>query len=64
MTLNFITTPLDQFEIRDLISIGAPLLGDMHISLTNISFYLIISFIIILNFNLVSNNLNKLVPNS
>jgi F-type H+-transporting ATPase subunit a len=64
MTLNFIATPLDQFEIRDLISIGAPLLGDMHISLTNISFYLIISFIIILNFNLVSNNLNKLVPNS
>jgi F-type H+-transporting ATPase subunit a len=64
MTFSLITTPLDQFEIRDLISIGVPILGDMHISLTNISFYLIVSFLILLNFNLLSNNLNKLVPNS
>jgi len=64
MTFSLITAPLDQFEIRDLISISAPILGDMHISLTNISFYLIISFLIILNFNLISNNFNRLVPNS
>ena len=64
MTFSLITTPLDQFEIRDLISIGMPILGDMYISLTNISFYLIISFLILLNFNLISNNLNRLVSNS
>ncbi len=64
MTFNLITAPLDQFEIRDLIGIGAPVLADMHISLTNISFYLIISFFILLNFNLFSNNLNRLVPNN
>jgi F-type H+-transporting ATPase subunit a len=64
MTFNLITAPLDQFEIRDLISIGAPILADMHISLTNISFYLIVSFFILLNFNLFSNNLNRLVPNN
>jgi len=64
MTFNLITAPLDQFEIRDLIGIGAPILADMHISLTNISFYLIISFFILLNFNLLSNNLNRLVPNN
>jgi F-type H+-transporting ATPase subunit a len=64
VTFNFISTPLDQFEIRDLISISAPVLGNMHISLTNISFYLIISFLILLNFNLISNNFNRLVPNS
>ena len=64
MNFNLITTPLDQFEIRDLISISAPVVGDMHISLTNISFYLIVSFFILLNFNLISNNLNKLVPNN
>jgi F-type H+-transporting ATPase subunit a len=63
MTFNLITTPLDQFEIRDLISIGAPIFADIHISLTNISFYLIICFLILLNFNLISNNLNRLVPN-
>ena len=61
---NLVATPLDQFEIRDLISINAPLLADVHISLTNISLYLAICSYIILNFNLVSNNLNKLVPNS
>jgi len=64
MTFNLITAPLDQFEIRDLIGIGAPILADMHISLTNISFYLIISFFILLNFNLFSNNLNRLIPNN
>lgn len=64
MIFNLVTTPLDQFEIRDLISISAPILGDMHISLTNISFYLIISFLILLNFNLINNNLNRLVPSS
>jgi F-type H+-transporting ATPase subunit a len=63
MIFNLIATPLDQFEIRDLISIGAPLFADIHISLTTISFYLIICFFVILNFNLISNNLNRLVPN-
>jgi len=64
MFFNLVTTPLDQFEIRDLISVNAPILADMNISLTNISLYLIISSYIILNFNLISNNLNKLIPNS
>ena len=64
MTFSLITTPLDQFEIRDLISLGMPLLGDLYVSLTNISFYLIMSFLILLNFNLISNNLNRLVSNS
>jgi F-type H+-transporting ATPase subunit a len=64
MTFNLVTTPLDQFEIRDLISIAAPILGDMRFSLTNISFYLILSFLIILNFNLIGNNFNKLVSNN
>jgi F-type H+-transporting ATPase subunit a len=64
MTFSLITTPLDQFEIRDLISIGVPILADIHISLTTISFYLIVSFFILLNFYLFSNNLNRLVPNN
>jgi F-type H+-transporting ATPase subunit a len=64
MTFNLIITPLDQFEIRDLISVSAPIFADVHISLTNISFYLIVCFLIILNFNIISNNSNRLVPNS
>jgi F-type H+-transporting ATPase subunit a len=64
MTFSLVATPLDQFEIRDLINLSAPLLGNMHISLTNMSFYLMINFFILLSFNLVSNNFNRLVPNS
>jgi len=37
-----IFSPLSQFEIRDLLSIDLPILGDLHISITNIGFYLII----------------------
>ena len=64
MVFNLIVTPLDQFEIRDLLSINAPIFADIHISLTNISFYLIVCFFLLINFNLLSNNFNKLIPNS
>jgi F-type H+-transporting ATPase subunit a len=58
-----ITSPLDQFEIRDLISLDAPLLGNMHIALTNIGLYLTIGSFIILTLSLISTNYNKLVSN-
>jgi F-type H+-transporting ATPase subunit a len=63
MFYNEIATPLDQFEIRDLVSLDVFILNNMHISVTNIAFYLIVSFYILLNFNLLSNNLNKLIYN-
>ena len=63
-TLNFTTSPLDQFEIRDLISLDAPLIADAHISITNIGFYLVIGFFITLNVNILANNYNKLISNS
>ncbi len=59
-----ILSPLTQFEIRDLLSIDAPLLGNLHISLTNIGFYLLIAFFIILTLSLLSTNNNKLVSNN
>ena len=37
-----IASPLDQFEIRNFISLDAPIIGNMHISLTNIGLYLTI----------------------
>jgi hypothetical protein len=39
--------PLDQFEIRDLIVLDLPLLNDLHFSITNVTEYLTISFMII-----------------
>jgi len=60
----FITSPLDQFEIRDLISLDAPILANLHLSITNIGFYLVIGFFIALNLNILGNNYNKLVSNN
>jgi F-type H+-transporting ATPase subunit a len=56
------SSPLDQFELRDIISIN--LLDNFHISLTNIGLYLIISFFILLSFHLLGNNFNKLMYNA
>jgi F-type H+-transporting ATPase subunit a len=62
---NFIVlSPLDQFEIRDLISINLSILNNSHISLTNIGLYLTISTILILSFNKLATNYNKLISNT
>jgi F-type H+-transporting ATPase subunit a len=62
---NFDTTlsPLDQFEIRELVSLNLNILNNSHISLTNIGLYLTISAIIILGINLLATNYNKLISN-
>jgi len=59
-----ITSPLDQFEIRDLLSLDAPILANLHLSVTNIGLYLVIGFFIALNLNIIGNNYNKLVSNN
>jgi F-type H+-transporting ATPase subunit a len=55
-----INNPLDQFELRDLISIDAPILFNTHISLTNIGLYLTAAFVVALFFNILGYN-NKIV---
>jgi F-type H+-transporting ATPase subunit a len=62
--LNIILSPLDQFEIRDLLSINASLLGNSQISISNIGLYLTISTIIITLLSLLATNYNKLIPNT
>jgi F-type H+-transporting ATPase subunit a len=59
-----ITSPLDQFEIRNLISLEAPILGNLNISLTNIGLYLTIGFFLVLSLSVLSTNFNKLVSNN
>lgn len=58
---SYINTPLDQFEIRDYITIDAPLLGNAHISLTNIGLYIFIAFIIIITLLGFINKLPKFI---
>ena len=59
---NFISSPLEQFEVINLISINAPIFGYLNISLTNLGLYsvLVLSLIILLHY--MWNNNNKLVP--
>ena len=62
--LNIVLSPLDQFEIRDLLSINASILGNSNISITNIGLYLSISTFIILISSILATNYNKLIPNA
>lgn len=57
-------SPLDQFELRNLISIDAPIIGDIGVSLSNIGLYLIISGVIALGVNLLATNYNKILFNN
>jgi hypothetical protein len=59
-----ITSPLDQFEIRNLLSLDAPILGNLSISLTNIGLYLTIGGYLVLILNLMATNHNKVVSNN
>jgi F-type H+-transporting ATPase subunit a len=63
-SLNFVLSPLDQFEVRDLFSLNANLLGNIHLSLTNIGLYLSISIFLILTYSLLASNNNKIIPNN
>jgi len=58
-----IASPLDQFEVRDLLSLNAPILGNLNLSLTNIGLYLTIGVLIILILNILTTNYNKIVSN-
>jgi hypothetical protein len=56
------TNPLDQFDIKDILSLD--FLENLHFSITNIGLYLIIGAFFILALNLLSTNYNRLVSNN
>jgi F-type H+-transporting ATPase subunit a len=58
-----IINPLDQFEIRDLISIHTPILGNLNLSLNNLTLYLIISSIIIIMITSITNKSKRIIFN-
>lgn len=59
-----ISSPLDQFEIRDFFSLDAPILANLHLSITNIALYLTIAALTTLSLFLLATNYNKVVANS
>lgn len=62
-SFTIVASPLDQFEIRDLLSLNAPILGNINIAITNIGLYLIIGVFIIVLLNVIATNYNKVVSN-
>lgn len=64
MTELNIFSPLDQFEIRNLISLDAPILGNLSLSLTNIGLYLTIGGYLVFALSILATNQEKIVSNS
>jgi F-type H+-transporting ATPase subunit a len=63
MFFNIALSPLDQFEIKNLINLELNILGNIQISLTNIGLYLTLSTAIVLILNLLATNYNKIISN-
>lgn len=57
-----INSPLEQFEVLNLISINAPILGHFNLALTNISLYTLLVLSILIGFHILGNNDVKLIP--
>jgi F-type H+-transporting ATPase subunit a len=57
------TSPLDQFEIRDLMSLDAPILGNIHLSITNIGLYLTIGAFLAFSLNILASH-KRIISNN
>jgi F-type H+-transporting ATPase subunit a len=57
-----IISPLDQFEVVNLIGINAPILGYINLSLTNLGVYSLLILSVIVSLHYFSNNNNKIIP--
>jgi F-type H+-transporting ATPase subunit a len=58
----YINSPLEQFEVVNLISLNAPIFGHMNIALTNLALYTLIVLTILISFHILGNNDVKLIP--
>ena len=57
-----INSPLEQFEVLNLISLNAPVLGHLNLALTNLSLYSLLVLSILIGFHILGNNDVKLIP--
>ena len=63
MTQFTIHSPLEQFEINSLMGINAPLFGYAQFSLTNIGLYFILALVVVVGFNVIASNNNRIIAN-
>ena len=58
-----IFSPLGQFEVVSLLGLSAQILGIIYMSITNFSFYVILTLIVVLGFHLYADNESNLILN-
>lgn len=63
LNYQFIISPLDQFEIRNLLGIETPLLDNINLSITNIGLYLTIAAVLAFFVSVLANNISNIKPN-
>ena len=59
-----VNSPLEQFEVTNLIGINAPILGYLNITLTNLGLYSLLVLFLITGIHYAGNNEVKLVPST
>ena len=57
-----INSPLEQFEVKNLIGLNAPIFGYIHLNLTNLALYSILILAIIISVHYLTDNEAKIVP--
>jgi F-type H+-transporting ATPase subunit a len=63
LNLNLIiNSPLEQFEVTSLLSLNAPILGYLNLTITNLALYSGIILFLIIGLKLFANNESKLLP--
>ena len=60
--LIIINSPLEQFEVTNLLGLNAPIFGYLNLTLTNLALYCIIVFFLVISLHYIGNNNAKLVP--
>jgi len=59
-----ILSPLSQFEVLSFVSINAPILDYINISLTNLGLYALLAMIVVVGLHIYGDNDSKIVPNN
>ena len=56
------SSPLEQFEVTNILSIQFPILGYLTLTVTNLALYSVIVLIVTLGLHYLGNNESKLIP--
>jgi F-type H+-transporting ATPase subunit a len=59
-----ILSPLSQFEVLSFVSINAPILDYINISLTNLGLYALLAMSVVIGLHMYGDNDSKIVPNN